>query len=500
MPVFYKDSDGYYLGFNRAYEVFFGKSRNELIGKTAFEINPEAFAKAYHTKDLELFEKGGMQEYESQILNGKGNVRDVIFNKEVYRDRQGNIIGLIGTVLDITERKKSESEREKLQAKLMQSQKMESIGNLAGGIAHDFNNILSAVIGFTELALDEVEKGSTIENSLQEVHMAGKRAKDLVKQILTFARQSGEERHPIQPGLIAKEVLQFMRSTIPTTIEINHRIESGSFVMGNATQFHQVMMNLCTNAAHAMEDGGGTIEVSISDVPAHMVAGTDLSELPDQGYVEIRVSDTGVGIAPDTIDSIFEPYFTTKDPGEGTGMGLAVVQGIVESYGGQIRVKSELGEGSTFVIYMPTTRKSGQRSANEKQDLPTGDEQILFVDDEAPLARLGERMLSRLGYAVTTRTRSTEAMELFRSKPDDFDLVITDMAMPGMAGDQLAVALMNIRPDVPVILCTGYSKKMSKERALEIGIRAFANKPIVLADLAKAVRTVLDEAKLKTRG
>jgi CheY-like chemotaxis protein len=270
--------------------------------------------------------------------------------------------------------------------------------------------------------------------------------------------------------------------------------------MGNATQFHQVMMNLCTNAAHAMEDGGGTIEVSISDVPAHMVAGTDLSELPDQGYVEIRVSDTGVGIAPDTIDSIFEPYFTTKDPGEGTGMGLAVVQGIVESYGGQIRVKSELGEGSTFVIYMPTTRKSGQRSANEKQDLPTGDEQILFVDDEAPLARLGERMLSRLGYAVTTRTRSTEAMELFRSKPDDFDLVITDMAMPGMAGDQLAVALMNIRPDVPVILCTGYSKKMSKERALEIGIRAFANKPIVLADLAKAVRTVLDEAKLKTRG
>jgi PAS domain S-box-containing protein len=380
----------------------------------------------------------------------------------------------------------------RLENQLQQAQKMESIGNLAGGIAHDFNNILTSIIGFTELALDEASKGTTLEDSLQEVYSAGKRAKDLVKQILAFARQSEEKRSPVKPSVVAKEILKFIRSTIPTTIKIQQDIESDALIMGNATQVHQVLMNLCTNAAYAMDDSGGVLSVSLKDVVLDkgLVAGMRPGD-----YVEIKVSDTGVGITPESIDKIFEPYFTTKGPGEGTGMGLAMVQGVVESYGGKITVDSQLEKGTTFTIYLPSTKKRSDQMAYVPEELPTGTERILFVDDEAPITKMGGQILERLGYSVTTRTSSVEALELFRSKPNDFDLVLTDMTMPNLTGDKLAVELMKIRRDIPVILCTGYSKKISDETASEIGIKAFAYKPVVKADLAKTVRKVLDEAK-----
>lgn len=370
---------------------------------------------------------------------------------------------------------------------------MESIGTLAGGIAHDFNNILSSIIGFTELALGGAEKGTEQEDDLQEVRTAGLRAKDLVKQILTFARQSDEEVKPIQINIIANEVLKLLKSSIPTTIQINDKINSDSFIMGSPTQTHQILMNLCTNAAYSMEDNGGDLEISVNDTTIDKMARR--SDLKPGEYIEIKVTDTGMGIAPQHINTIFEPYFTTKPVGEGTGMGLAVVNSIVANCGGQITVDSTIGRGTCFTIYLPITKKRNVHTHFEKEDLPCGNKNILFVDDEAPIAKMGSKVLEQLGYFVTTRTSSVEALELFRSKPQLFDLVVTNMTMPNMTGAKLAVELMNIRSDIPVVLCTGFSKKISEKSAVEIGIKEFVYKPIVKADLAKIIRKVLDKTK-----
>ena len=418
----------------------------------------------------------------------------------VTSDHEDRPLLVAGIHRDITERKQNEEEREKLRNQLVQSQKMESIATLAGGIAHDFNNILSSIIGFTELTLDDVEKGSVIEENLQEVYAAGKRARDLIRQFLTFARQSEEELKPIQIDATVKEVLKFIRSSIPTTIEIKPNITSDSLIMGNPTQVHQILMNCCANAAYAMEDEGGVLEVSLKDVIIGSTPTMSPVELKPGDYIELKISDTGVGIPPDILDSIFEPYFTTKAAGEGTGLGLAVVHGIVESYGGKIMVDSRQGQGTLFTIYLPIIKKRYEHTVYSAQALPTGKERILFVDDEDQIANISSQILERLGYSVSTCTNSMEALELFRGKPDDFDLVITDMTMPKMTGDRLAVELMKIRSDIPVILCTGYSKKISDETALEIGIKALAYKPIAKADLAKTIRNVLDDAGSSKQG
>jgi len=421
-------------------------------------------------------------------------------DRRFKQDELEQVVRVLNSLQDrlrkgIADLKIAGEEKIKLESQLYQAQKMESIGNLAGGIAHDFNNILSSVIGFTELALDDVERGTPLENNLQEVYTAGKRARDLVKQILAFARQSDEERKPIQVGTIANEVLKLIRSSIPTTIEIKENIESHSLIMGNPSQVHQLFMNLCTNAAQAMEAAGGILEVGLTDVELNEKSALPLSELKSGNYMKVTVSDTGPGISSDIIDSIFEPYFTTKGAGEGTGMGLALVHGIVESYGGKITVDSELGKGTVFSIYLPITKKPEAYQQYEKQKLPSGTERILLVDDELPIAKMGSQILERLGYQVSVRTSSVEALELFRSKPDDFDLVITDMTMPNMTGDELAMELIAFRSDIPVILCTGFSKKITDEKAAKIGIKSFAYKPVVKADLAKTVRKVLNEAK-----
>ncbi|MFH2218502.1 MAG: response regulator [Pseudomonadota bacterium] len=437
-------------------------------------------------KAIEATDPHFSRQLEHRVLYADGTVGHITVRFFIVKDAHGRTVKTYGVNQDITEYKRMEEE-------LLRSQKMESIGNLAGGIAHDFNNILSSIIGFTELALDEVEKDTNIEDSLQEVYAAGKRAKDLVKQILAFARQTEEEIKPTQVDTIAKEVLKLIRSSIPTTIEIKQNIESDSLVMSNATQLHQIFMNLFTNAAHAMEDEGGILELSLKDIVINGSVDMQGIGLNPGNYLQIRVSDTGVGIPPDILGSIFDPYFTTKGPGEGTGMGLAMVHGIVEIYGGKVTVDSRLGDGTAFTIYLPITRKRKAHSPCETEELPSGSERILFIDDEASIAKMGSQVLERLGYLVTTRTSSVEALELFRSKPNHFDLVITDMTMPNMTGDTLAVELMKIRPDIPVILCTGYSKKISNDSATAIGIKAFAYKPIVKVDLAKTVRKVLDD-------
>ena len=402
-------------------------------------------------------------------------------------------ISMMAIYRDITDYVAAISEKEKAQAQLMQAQKMESIGNLAGGIAHDFNNILAAIIGFTELAIDDVEKDSLIENNLQGVYSAAKRAKDLVGQILAFARQREGELKPLQIDVVVKEVLQFIRSSIPTTIAIKSNINSDSYIMGNQTQVHQILMNLFTNAAFAMEENGGVLTVSLKDTIIEKRFREGHIGLNDGDYIELSVSDTGPGIPQDIIDSIFDPYFTTKSPGQGTGMGLAMVHGIVESYEGKITVDSTLGAGTIFTIYLPITRKLQTQRFLKNEQLPTGKERILFVDDEAPIAKIGAHTLERLGYSVTVRTSSLEALELFKTKPTEFDLVITDMTMPNMTGDKLAVELIKVNPDIPIIICTGYSNKISDETASQIGIKAFAYKPVAKADLAKTIRKVLDK-------
>jgi PAS domain S-box-containing protein len=462
--------------------------QEEVLGQNWFDI--------FISKDIRhdvytVFQQiiGGdveLSEYhENSVVSKTGKEKHIAWHNTTIKNEEGDITGLLSSGEDITEKKQ-------LRLKLQQAQKMESIGTLAGGIAHDFNNILSSVIGFTELALDAADKETPIAEDLHEVYSAGLRAKDLVQQILTFARQSDEKLAPIQADIIIKEVLKFIRSSIPTTIEIKQTIKSDSLIMGNPTQIHRIMMNLCTNAAHAMENEGGTLEVALKDINIERAVRRGTSHLQSGNYIEIKVSDTGDGIEPQIINKIFEPYFTTKKRGEGTGMGLAMVHGIVETYGGIICAESSMGKGTVFTVYLPVARVNKAHQQYKVEELPTGQERILFIDDEAQIAKFGSRILGQLGYSVTSITNSLEALELFQTKPNDFDLVISDVTMPEMTGDILAQKLMQIRQDIPIILSTGYSKKVSAENASKIGVKALIVKPFVKTDLAQTVRKVLD--------
>ena len=399
---------------------------------------------------------------------------------------------VVSMAKDVTEQKIAAQEKQKMEMKLNHVQKMQSIGNLAGGIAHDFNNILTSIIGFTELALGDAAKGSPQEDNLEEVCIAGNRAKDLVKQILAFAHRSDEVVKPIRLSDIIDETLKLLRPSPPTTIEIMSSIESGSLAMGNSSQLSQVVLNLCTNAIHAMQNQGGILEISLKDTVAtegHKLKGLKL----DPGdYIEFKVSDNGPGIDPMIIENIYEPYYTTKDVGEGTGMGLAMVKGIVESYGGNIVVQSKLNEGTVFTVLLPISKSRDKNTSPQTATLALGTEHILFVDDEPPITRMGSRILKSLGYTVTIRTSSSEALELFKEKHDEFDLIISDMTMPSMTGDILAVEMRKIRQDIPIILCTGYSNKMNEDKAKAVGIDSFVHKPFTKMDFANTIREVLD--------
>ena len=398
---------------------------------------------------------------------------------------------------DISRIKDLEKESLRIQAQLQQAQKMEAIGTLAGGIAHDFNNILSAVIGYTEIVLAEVSEGTSQHRNLQEVLKAGNRARDLVNQILMFSRQTEKELKPVQINQIVIEALKLLRASLPTTIRIEPDLRSNSAVLADSTQIHQVMMNLCTNAAHAMREKGGRLKIELSDIE---LDGRHIEQHPflsAGSYIKLRVSDTGHGMEKKIADRIFDPFYTTKDRGEGTGMGLAVVLGIVKSHGGTITVESSIGQGSCFEVLLPAIGHEPDTEFRPKVVMPSGTEHILFIDDEKSLVDLGFQILERLGYDVTTRTSSIEALELFMDQPDKFDLVITDTTMPNMTGDQLAVKLMEIREDIPVILCTGYSERISRDKAQEVGIKEFVLKPIIMSDMALTVRKVLDECNPK---
>ena len=434
---------------------------------------------------------------QEKVMRGETIKTELVKSKvdEVYFISHSPIFHTNGTVSklsvyrDITEMKK-------LETRIQHAQRMESIGNLAGGIAHDFNNILAPIIGISEMLIEDFPPESPESKNAWQIFKAGERGSDLVKQILAFSRQSEHKMIPTRLQHILKEALNLCRSTIPAYIDITQDIQNEcDMILGDPSQIHQVVMNIITNAFHAIEGSGGTISVRLSQ---RMLQGEKAEEvdLNSGTYAVIHISDTGHGMPEEIIGKIFDPYFTTKEQGKGTGLGLAVVYGIVKEHKGSIKVKSEIGKGTTFEVYLPLMEEINSSESNkESEEIKGGNERILLVDDEEAIVELELRMLERLGYQVTSRTSSIEALELFRAKPDSFDLVISDMAMPNIPGDQLATELRAIRSDIPVIICTGFSERIREENMQKMGITGLLMKPILKSDLAKIVRKVLDEVR-----
>ena len=412
--------------------------------------------------------------------------------REVF-DQEGKSIGRRVGNRDITERRRAEKEKGEMLEQLVQAQKMEAIGTLAGGIAHDFNNILGAILGYAEMAYEDSLQGSVNPSDLNQVVQAGHRAKDLVKQILSFSRKAEAQKVPLQPATLLKESIKLLRSSIPTTIDIQQDVDSETdLILADPTQIHQIIINLCTNAYHAMEETGGTLSISLQN---KVLSQQDLLGHPDVQsgqFVLLSIRDTGSGITPEIQERIFDPYFTTKEVGKGTGLGLSIVHGIVKSSGGFITCHSEIGAGTVFEIILPTFLEQIIPEKKENNVVPAGTERILFVDDEEILATMGQTMLEQLGYTVTTKMSSVEALATFENQPNAFDLVITDQTMPGMTGLDLARRMLRVRPDLPIILCTGYSSQVSEGQARSAGIRGFALKPIIRADFTALIRKVLD--------
>ncbi|MDM8525890.1 response regulator [Desulfococcaceae bacterium HSG8] len=385
------------------------------------------------------------------------------------------------------------SERVSMESKLRQAQKMAAIGTLAGGIAHDFNNILTPVIGYANMTIRQLPEDSHVRENLEEILKGGRRAAALVRQILDFSCMSDNKQYmPLMLQSILKEALRLLRASLPSNIEICQNIDmNAGFVMGNPVQIHRLMMNLCTNAYHAMEDKGGTLEVNLTEVCIDSDSTDGINPEPGT-YLCLVVSDTGHGMEPEVKERIFEPYFTTKDQGKGTGMGLAMAHGIVGNHGGNIVVRSNPGRGSAFHVYLPLV--SGSSAVPETPhsgQLLDGTERILFADDEEPIVNMMKQGLERFGYRVTALTSGTDALELFRNNPEQFDIVITDTTMPRLMGDELARELMKIRPDIPIIICTGFSQRITEEKVKEIGIRASVMKPVHPIEMAETIRKVL---------
>ncbi len=426
-----------------------------------------------------------VKEAEDQLRNQKDLLEQMVLTRTAELTKVNERLER-----EIKDHLQADKEKAKVEAQLLQAHKMEAIGTLAGGIAHDFNNILTSILGYSELAKIRTSNGTDVTSELDQINISGNRAKALVKQIVTVARRQDQEQRPIQLRYIVNEALKLLRAALPSTIEIKRAISNDlSIIRADPNQMHQVLMNLCTNAGHAMREKGGTLEVKLQNVT---ITGPE-KDLKPGPYLRLTIRDTGSGMKPEVIKRIFEPYFTTKEIGDGTGLGLSVAHSIVVTHGGEITVDSTPGEGSTFHVYLPRTEEAEKISETKTEEpIPTGTERILFVDDEPMLLEMVERILGQLGYETFTAKGSFEALELFKKEPDRFDLVITDMTMPKMTGIELARELLNTRPHTPIILCSGSIDQNLKGRATAAGIREFLAKPISMGNIAQAIRKALD--------
>jgi PAS domain S-box-containing protein len=475
---------------NMAATQIFGYEPGELIHETIEKLHVDEHHRLKFQDELfsRIQGEGHLRNFEFSLKRKDGTVFPTEHSVFELTNDVGERTGWVSIIRDLTERKLMES-------RLRQAQKMESIGTLAGGIAHDFNNILSPIMVHAEMAMMDLPDDSPIQNGLKQIYRAGERARDLVKQILTFARKREGTRAQIRVAPIVKEAIKFLRSTIPTTIDIQSDIRcSQDIILGDPTELNQIIMNLCTNAAHAMEGKGGLIEVILDNEQVAAGSIMEIHELQPGPYLKLTVKDTGHGIEPRLLNKVFEPYFTTKETGRGTGMGLAIVHGIVKSYGGAVTVQSEMGKGTAFHVYMPLAEVNteGPETQQGSWQLPRGNERILLVDDEEATVVATRMILERLGYTVTGQISSMEALKTFQNNPGQFDLVITDMTMPNLTGKELTIQVKAIRPDIPVILCTGFSEQIGERRAKEIDISAFVLKPLAMSQIAHTVREVLD--------
>ena len=471
------------LGYPK--EEYINKPLVDIIHKDFREKTARAFNKAMEGEIL--------ANYETVLVTKKGGSIDVEVNATPEIEN-GRVVALRAMVRDITMRKRKAEERKKIEDQLRQAQKMEAIGTLAGGIAHDFNNILSAIFGYSEMTLEGLPKDSKLFSNIQAVIKAGNRAGDLVKHILAFYQHDDRKLQPLKVQLIIKEALKLQCSSIPGTIEIKQNIDPDCKpVLADPTQIHQIIMNLCTNACHAMRETGGILGVSLEPFELTAEESGHRLNLQPGHYLELEISDTGCGISRTNLEQIFEPYFTTKAKGEGTGLGLDIVRGLVRKFLGDIYVFSEQGKGTTFKIYLPVIEQTGNiRQEEDIALLPTGNEGILLVDDDEILVLMYKKMLERLGYKVTDFTSSVVSLDTFRKRPDDFDLLITDMTMPKLTGAELAGQILAIRPEMPIILCTGYSELIDAEKAEAIGVDYYITKPVTRRKLAGIIRKALD--------
>ena len=463
-------------------EMFGYEDPAEIVGKPlSLTVHPEDLEMVSRYNRLRQVGEPVPSRYEFKGVKKDGTIRfmEVSAAKTSYRGQSLSLVYF----RDVTEYRN-------LEEQLRQSQKMQAIGTLAGGIAHDFNNILAGIIGFTEMALEDIDPRSPIRPFMERVLKGGYRGRDLVRQILTFSRQSEQEKTSIALGNIVEEVLQLIRPVLPSTVEIQKRLHHvQDTILADPVQLQQVIMNLCTNAAYAMRDSGGILALSLSDVSCE--EGSPYPDLKPGAYLKLTVSDTGCGITREVMGKIFDPFFTTKRPGEGTGMGLSVVHGIVKSHGGHVTVSSEPDKGSTFQVYLPKAEPLAAAPRKSLPPIPGGNESILFVDDEETLVDLNSLRLQGLGYRVTTAVNSKDALRAFTADPAGFDLVITDYTMPHMTGIDLAGKLLELRPDIPIILTSGRNEKVEPDTIERLGIKAYFPKTAGKRELAELIRRVL---------